>query len=77
MMVRDHRYWYNAFLWGEAPLLYALDKDPRLTNNIAANQPELCRQLHRLGLKDVGAEIPEYLKTMASAREPGCTPLGQ
>jgi arylsulfatase A-like enzyme len=30
VMVRDRRYWYNAYLWGESPLLYDLEADPKL-----------------------------------------------
>ena len=77
LMVRDDRYWYNAFLWGESPLLYDLSVDPQLQRSLAADQPELCEHMLRMGLQELGGEVPEYLRTLAEAREPGCTPLGK
>ena len=73
VMVRDNKWWYNAYLWGEAPLLYDLRSDPRLSNNIAREHPDICQRMQKLAVADAGGEIPEFLRKMKG--EPGCTPL--
>jgi len=73
VMVRDRHYWYNAYLWGEVPLLYDLEKDPKLEKNIAQEHPDICQKMKNLAIADAGGEIPEFLKKLKG--KPGCTPL--
>ena len=72
VMVRDKHYWYNAYLWGEVPLLYDLEKDPKLENNIAEKHPDICERMKELAIADAGGKIPQFLKKL---KGPGCTPL--
>jgi len=76
VMVRDSHYWYNAFVWGDDPLLYNLDTDPSLSNNLADKKTALCEKYKNIALNDIGGSFPAYLREMAEAREPGCTPVG-
>ena len=73
VMVRNKRYWYNAYLWGESPLLYDLESDPKLKRNIAEEYPHICQQMKNMAIADAGGEVPEFLKKLKG--EPGCTPL--
>jgi arylsulfatase A-like enzyme len=73
VMVRNKRYWYNAYLWGESPLLYDLESDPKLKKNIAEEYPHICQQMKNMAIADAGGEVPEFLKKLKG--EPGCTPL--
>lgn len=73
VMVRDKHYWYNAYLWGEAPLLYNLEKDPKLEKNIAQEHPDICKRMKDLAITDAGGKIPQFLKKLKG--KPGCTPL--
>jgi len=73
IMVRDKRWWYNAYLWGEAPLLYDLESDPKLENNIAKEHPDICERMKNLAVTDAGGKVPEFLRKATGA--PGCSPL--
>lgn len=73
VMVRDRRYWYNAYLWGESPLLYDLDADPKLERNIAEEHPHICQRMKDMAIADAGGKVPDLLKKLKGA--PGCTPL--
>ncbi|MBW1698846.1 MAG: sulfatase [Deltaproteobacteria bacterium] len=56
------RWWFNAGLWGEEPLLYDIRNDPKLTANIADQNPDICKQMLQLAHEDANGDIPEYLK---------------
>ena len=73
VMVRDKHYWYNAYLWGEVPLLYDLDSDPKLEKNIAEVHPDICEKMREQAIADAGGKIPEFLRKETG--RPGCTPL--
>ena len=73
VMVRDRRYWYNAYLWGESPLLYDLDADPKLERNIAVEHPHICERMKDMAIADAGGKVPDLLRKLRGA--PGCTPL--
>jgi len=73
VMVRDKRRWYNAYLWGESPLLYDLEADPKLKKNIAQEHPHICQRMKDLAVADAGGKVPESLGKLKG--EPGCTPL--
>jgi len=73
VMVHDRRWWYNAYIWGEAPLLFDLEIDPKLENNIAKEHPDICERMEKLAIADAGGEIPDFLRKTADG--PGCTPL--
>ncbi len=75
VMVRDRKYWYNAYLWGNRPLLYDLEADPQLRHNIAADLPDVCQKMAELALRDAKGVIPDYLREMADKNIPGCTPM--
>jgi len=66
-------WWYNANIWGEAPLLYAVREDRNLEHNSAAQNEDICEQLRLLAVQDAGGKIP---KAFARYRgRPGCTPF--
>jgi len=68
-------WWYNANIWGEAPLLYAVQQDPNLEHDLAEQHPEVCEELRQMAVEDAGGEIPE---AFAQYRDkPGCTPFLQ
>ena len=73
VMVRDKRYWYNAYLWGESAILYDLEIDPKLENNIAREHPDICQKMKELAIADAGGQVPEFLRKLKG--KPGCTPL--
>jgi len=73
VMVRDRRWWYNAYLWGEVPLLFDLETDPKLENNIAKEHPDICERMKNLAIADAGGNIPGYIRKATDG--PGCSPL--
>jgi len=73
VMVREGKYWYNAFLGREAERLYDMEADPTLRRNIAAERDDVCQRLADLAVADAGEPIPEWLLRMRN--QPGCTPL--
>jgi hypothetical protein len=75
VMVRDDDWWYNAYLWGDDPMLYKLADDPRLQNNVADQHPEVVKRMAERALGDAGGVIPDYLREVAESNVPGCTPL--
>jgi len=72
-VVRDRRYWYNDYFWGESPLLYDLGVAPNLAKNIAQKHPHVCQRMKGLAITDVGGRAPYSLRKLKG--EPGCTPL--
>lgn len=72
-MVRDRRYWYNDYSWGESPLLYDLETAPNLAKNIAQKHPHVCQRMKGLAIADAGGKIPYSLRKLKG--EPGYTPL--
>lgn len=77
VLVRSDHWWYNATLWGEEPLLFDLHADPRLDRNVAAQHPNIIAEMKRLALDECRNEYPDFLRQMADAALPGCTPLGK
>ena len=75
VMVRDLDYWYNAYLWGDKPLLFDLKADPHLINNIADKKKDVVKKMADLALHDAGGVIPDILREVADMNIPGCTPL--
>ncbi|RJP18691.1 MAG: sulfatase [Candidatus Abyssobacteria bacterium SURF_5] len=75
VMVRDHDYWYNAYLWGERPMLFDLRADPHLANNLADRKKDVVKRMSERALEDAGGMIPEHLRVAADMNIPGCTPL--
>ncbi|MBM4438141.1 MAG: sulfatase [Actinobacteria bacterium] len=72
MTVIDHEWWCNATIWGEEPLLYRVQDDPRLERNLATQHPEVVRRLIGLAVHDAGGTIPAYFSEFKN--KPGCTP---
>ena len=70
--VINEKYWFNASIWGEGPLLYAINDDPNLEHNIADDNPSICNQMIAFAIEDAGGEIPEAFKQFKGW--PGCTP---
>ena len=66
-------WWYNANIWGEGELLYAVAEDPRLERSLAADKPEVCQALRGLAVQDAGGSIPEAFARYHD--KPGCTPF--
>ncbi|UCH36271.1 MAG: sulfatase [Armatimonadota bacterium] len=73
VMVREGKYWYNAFLGREAERLYDFEADPGLTRNVAGEHDDVCQSMADLAVADAGEPIPEWLLGMRN--QPGCTPL--
>lgn len=73
VMVRNRHYWYNAYLWGESAILYDLETDSKLQNDIAKENPDICEKMKELAIADAGGKVPEPLKKLKG--KPGCTPL--
>jgi len=73
VMVRDKQWWYNAYIWGESPLLFDLKVDPKLENNVAAEHPDICARMKKLAIADAGGTIPDYIRQATDG--PGCSPL--
>ena len=57
---RDKRYVYIAVSDGTYPQLFDLQSDPGQFNNIAADRPEICREVHEKVLKDAGGTLPDF-----------------
>jgi arylsulfatase A-like enzyme len=66
-------WWYNATIWGEAELLYRVDRDPDLQDNLAEAEPAVCERLRALAVEDAGGEIPADFTKYTNL--PGCTPF--
>jgi arylsulfatase A-like enzyme len=75
VMVRDFDYWYNAYLWGDLPMLFDLKKDPHLKHTIADKEEDVVKRMANLALADAGGTIPDCLREVADMNIPGCTPL--
>jgi arylsulfatase A-like enzyme len=75
VMVRDFDHWYNAYLWGNSPLLFDLKTDPHLLHNIADKKKDVVKRMADLALQDAGGIIPDCLREVADMNIPGCTPL--
>ena len=70
--VINEKYWFNASIWGEEPLLYAIGNDPNLEHNIAADNPSICKKMIEFAIEDAGGKIPEAFNEFKA--RPGCTP---
>ena len=66
-------WWYNASIWGEGELLYAVAEDPNQEYSLAAEKPDTCRQLRELAVQDAGGSIPDEFASYHN--RPGCTPF--
>jgi arylsulfatase A-like enzyme len=73
MTVITDDWWYNANIWGEGELLYAIQEDPDLEHSLAEENPTVCRELLGLAVTDAGGAIPEAFA--AYHDKPGCTPF--
>ena len=66
-------WWYNADIWGGGAALHDLRADPDLTTNLADQQPETCRKLLEVAVRDAGGHVPDTF--LALHGQPGCTPF--
>jgi len=66
-------WWYNANIWGEGELLYAVQEDPYLEHSMADERPEVCAELLSLAVADAGGTVPADFS--AYHDKPGCTPF--
>jgi arylsulfatase A-like enzyme len=66
-------WWYNANIWGEGELLFAVRDDPNLGHSLASEKPAVCRELRGLAIQDAGGSIPPEFAGYHS--RPGCTPF--
>lgn len=73
MTVITDEWWYNATIWGEAPLLHRVREDPQLLNDCAADQPAVCASLLDMSVRDAGGKVPAYFSEFHDT--PGCTPF--
>jgi arylsulfatase A-like enzyme len=69
----DDRWWCNANLSGDHPLLFALQEDPELAQDLAESHPAVVARAVELFQEDAGGDYPEYLK--GAAGMPGCSPI--
>ena len=72
LTVIDEKWWFNASIWGKAPLLYDVQNDPNLENDLSKEYPEVCKRMLDLAIKDAGGKIPEAFAKYETM--PGCTP---
>jgi arylsulfatase A-like enzyme len=75
--IRTDRWYYNASLWGQKPLLFDLRSDPECNRNVARGNRPVLLSMHDIGQKACGGRYPEFLRKEADAAMPGCTPLGK
>jgi arylsulfatase A-like enzyme len=75
--IRTDRWYYNASLWGQKPLLFDLAKDPACERNVARGNRRVLLEMHDIGQNACGGKYPEFLREQADAAMPGCTPLGK
>jgi arylsulfatase A-like enzyme len=73
MTVITDEWWYNANIWGEGELLYAVAEDHGLEHSLAGDKPGVCRDLLALAVQDAGGAIPEEFANYHD--KPGCTPF--
>jgi arylsulfatase A-like enzyme len=73
MTVITDEWWYNANIWGEGELLYAVRDDPGLERSLAEDKPGVCRDLLALAVDDAGGAIPDEFVHYHD--KPGCTPF--
>jgi arylsulfatase A-like enzyme len=73
MTVVTDDWWYNANIWGEGELLYAVREDPDLERSLAEERPDMCKELLALAVADVGGSIPGDFARYHD--KPGCTPF--
>ena len=73
MTVITDEWWYNANIWGEGELLYAVREDPNLEHSVAKDKPAVCRDLLALAVEDAGGAIPDEFSRYHD--KPGCTPF--
>ncbi len=71
--VITEEWWYNANIWGEGELLYAVRDDPCLERSLAGERPETCAELLSLAVADAGGSVPADFA--AYHDKPGCTPF--
>lgn len=57
---RDEEYAFISNLDGEHAVLYNVSKDPEQKNNIANQNPKICREMYQRILSDAGGSIPRY-----------------
>jgi arylsulfatase A-like enzyme len=67
------QWWYNANIWGEGELLYAVREDPDLERSLAGERPDVCQELLALAVADAGGSIPDDFARYHD--KPGCTPF--
>jgi len=58
---------------GECPLLFDLEEDPKLEDNIAGQHRDICDGVRNLAIADAGSGVPEYIRTATD--RPKCSPL--
>ena len=75
--IRTKRWYYNASLWGQKPLLFDLKNDPDCKRNVARANRKVLLEMHEIGQKACGGKYPAFLREQADAALPGCTPLGK
>ena len=68
VVIKDS-WWYNANVFGEGSLLYNMKADPDLLENIADNNPSICREMLELVVEEAGGQIPRN-KFRAFAKKP-------
>jgi hypothetical protein len=73
MTVITDDWWYNANIWGEGELLYAVRDDPDLLRSLAEEKPSVCKELLALAVTDAGGSVPEDFARYHD--KPGCTPF--
>jgi arylsulfatase A-like enzyme len=77
MTVVKDKWWLNCKVDGTGPFLHDLSATKPFDENVADDNPEIVKELYRLGVEDAGGEFPEYLLELAKEEEdaPGCSVL--
>lgn len=75
VVVYDGNFWYNGYIWDiENGCLFDVNKDPKLTKNIIAENLDKAKELLKLSWEDAKEPIDmEFMRTFKDRL--GCTPV--
>ncbi len=62
IMVKKDKFWYIGRLDRSEEMLFNMENDPEMRENIAVSEKDVCEMMHKLAIKDAKGEIPEYVK---------------
>jgi arylsulfatase A-like enzyme len=66
-------WWYNSDVWAQSQLLFRVDRDPLLQQDLASDNPDVCARLHALVTEDAGGDFSDSL--IQYLNRGGCRPV--